>query len=855
RENAPPAPVMATPPLAAAEDAAAAAEEAAAKPLRRSLRQRQQQQQQQLARISLLAELRRATGFWFRTDTKSPDGYQMLAQSCTRILQHGMLQPVELQRLSDDFEFLLASAGKLPSPSSNPSPHSPPSPDPDPNVSGAAAAASYGIEDFLLEWTERSLRRHCLSQCLQALVSDPELMDSYYPTEESFLRYSSQATAMFVCLTAVQLNQSGLLGQLEVRHQLRHRRTCSQPNFSISPKLQAVPEEKLQKRSFLRRLKSLPNLLRAEGDEEPEEGTLPRRRRCQTFSSSRSSRLREDYTDMATSSCSSSDSPTKRIQLINCDDIKIWTDQSPPLQETTPPAPTANQVQEKKCQDSTSSPFASFLGSLFGSPPLYTSWFQRGLGEDLNATGDGGVLDSFLPVNGRKLKKHQTLFEGVSMLDEAASCPSTSLAACSASAPWDIQQCGGGGSTTTTTSTTASSSVSLTPGSDKMDQQSLASFLQMARQTHNNTQLEKENAHFRISEACITAIEHVKWSRKLQARSNQTVPSPAEPNLMPYVEQIPGGGGVESHSAEAVGLQLISRFSEQQLPKLGHLKWLVSEQEAPQKLLPLPKEDQEASLTRGTASWAPPRQQIIFTEHPAGSRSELLLKQNSRCAGCGMRVAKHLQHHLRYCSYLGKYLCTGCHRNQISAIPARILRSWDFRCYPVCSFAYKLIEQMYAFPLFHVPDLNEQLYKHKELATVRRRRLQLQAVRGFIANCRFAGREQAFFNAIPEHITQDPDMWSMCDFVDVENSSMSRSIKELIALSEQHVHNCVLCTGRAFVCEHCKGGELIYPWQRKTQRCDRCGACFHHGCWKSRSRSRSIRDPCPRCARLQSRAS
>lgn len=56
----------------------------------------------------------------------------------------------------------------------------------------------------------------------------------------------------------------------------------------------------------------------------------------------------------------------------------------------------------------------------------------------------------------------------------------------------------------------------------------------------------------------------------------------------------------------------------------------------------------------------------------------------------------------------------------------------------------------------------------------------------------FLHREQAFFNAIPEHITQDPDMWSMCDFVDVQNKSMGRSIKELVVLSEHHVQSCVV---------------------------------------------------------------
>ncbi|XP_016948834.1 run domain Beclin-1-interacting and cysteine-rich domain-containing protein [Drosophila biarmipes] len=824
----PPSPPLAT---GAAESAVdAAAEDAtAAHP-----QQRQRLQQQQLARNSLLADLRRSTNFWFRA-AKSKDSLQLLAQSCTRILQHGLLQPVELQRLADDFEFLLASAGKQQLQSqARPAPYRPAC------ARGSASSAAVGVEEFLSEWTTRCLRARCLSQCLQTLVSDPELMELYYPSEEAFLRWSSDATALFVCLTAVQLNQSGLLGQLEVRHQLRHRRTCSQPNFSISPKLQVVPEERLQKRSFLRRLKSLPNL--SQEVEELDDRTSFRRR-CQTFSSSRSAKLREDQLDApSTSSCSSSDSP-KRIQLINCDDIKIWTDQTP--QEVAP------QGHEKKMQEApkVSSSVGSYLGSLFGSTPLYTSWFQRGVGEDLNASGDGGMLDTFLPVNGRKLKKQQTLFEGVSMLDEAAASTTGGT-----SAPWDIQGSAGGGSTT---STTASSSVSITPGSDKIDQQSLASFLQMSRQTHNNTQLEKENAHFRISEACITAIEHVKWSRRLAGPADPANTNPSEPNLMPYVEQIPGD--VQSHSAEAVGLQLISRFSEQQLPRLGHLKWLVSEQEAPQQLLPLPipkhEDHEQASLTRGTASWAPPRQQIIFTEHPSENRAKVLQRQNHRCAGCGMRVAKHLQQHFRYCTYLGKYLCTGCHRNQISAIPARILRSWDFRCYPVCSFAYRLIEQMYAFPLFHVPDLNGQLYKHKELARARRKRLQLRAVKGFIANCRFATREQAFFNAIPAHLTQDADMWSMCDFVDVQNTSMNRSIKEVIALSEQHVHNCVLCTGRAFLCEHCKGGELIYPWQRKVQRCDRCGACFHNACWKTSSRWRSHDDPCPRCSRLQNRAS
>lgn len=77
-------------------------------------------------------------------------------------------------------------------------------------------------------------------------------------------------------------------------------------------------------------------------------------------------------------------------------------------------------------------------------------------------------------------------------------------------------------------------------------------------------------------------------------------------------------------SAEVVGLSLISKFDEKHMPKVSELKWLVSDEDTPQKLLPMPDLTSSAnpddhvihSATRGTRYWAPPRQQIIFTDHP-----------------------------------------------------------------------------------------------------------------------------------------------------------------------------------------------------------------------------------------------
>lgn len=63
------------------------------------------------------------------------------------------------------------------------------------------------------------------------------------------------------------------------------------------------------------------------------------------------------------------------------------------------------------------------------------------------------------------------------------------------------------------------------------------------------------------------------------------------------------------------------------------------------------------------------------------SRGRCMTAQGYRCAGCGMKVAHKYANRFRYCEYLGKFFCTGCHTNQLAVIPARILTKWDFSRY------------------------------------------------------------------------------------------------------------------------------------------------------------------------------
>lgn len=49
----------------------------------------------------------------------------------------------------------------------------------------------------------------------------------------------------------------------------------------------------------------------------------------------------------------------------------------------------------------------------------------------------------------------------------------------------------------------------------KDDDNSLIGFLKMSYMSRNHTDLEKENAHFHISEAIISTIEHIKWNNQM----------------------------------------------------------------------------------------------------------------------------------------------------------------------------------------------------------------------------------------------------------------------------------------------------------------------------------------------------
>lgn len=305
-------------------------------------------------------------------------------------------------------------------------------------------------------------------------------------------------------------------------------------------------------------------------------------------------------------------------------------------------------------------------------------------------------------------------------------------------------------------------------------------------------------------------------------------------------------------SAEGVALSLLSKFNEKHLPKASDLEWLVSEEDAPQALLPLPKSwpvdpdgpEGPSTPLRGTRDWAPPRPQIVLTLLPTPSRKELIEKQNYKCAGCGMTVAAQYASKLRYCNYLGKYFCTGCHKNQVALIPARILYKWDFGRYPVSTFSFKLLEQMYSDPLFRIFDLNKDIRKlSKHLEFIRRYRLGLSYLKEYIFTCRLAETAQEWLEReLPPYFLSKPDEYSIDDLVNVKNGELKRKLMFLVDVCLRHTSKCKLCLARGYICELCNADEVIFPWQmRVVTRCSKCSTCFHTKCWTDKSTCRKCK--------------
>lgn len=327
--------------------------------------------------------------------------------------------------------------------------------------------------------------------------------------------------------------------------------------------------------------------------------------------------------------------------------------------------------------------------------------------------------------------------------------------------------------------------------------QSLISFLQTVHFSSSNSELERENAHFSICQAVGCAIQQLKWNKRLkqfhQSRSDPhdtksspecgsnlfNVSSVSEdafdeekdedvdrdsssinnsndsdlmsvstvdiPSCTAYAEWAETTR--ETTSAEGIALSLLAKFNDRELPKASEINWMVFDNNGIGGVTDSrlgncgdgsgPESSLGSSFCRGTNDWAPPRAQIIFTRRRMCSKKKVLEEQKYRCRGCGMHATAGRMSKFRLCGYTEQYYCTGCHRNQMSVIPARVLEEWDFKLQPVSVFAYRFLEDIWTNPVFNVETINPALYgRVRNLSGARGLRQSYGLVRSHLLACR-----------------------------------------------------------------------------------------------------------------------
>ncbi|XP_058811221.1 run domain Beclin-1-interacting and cysteine-rich domain-containing protein isoform X2 [Topomyia yanbarensis] len=710
-----------------------------------------------------------------------------------------------------------------------------------------------------LLWIFQCIQQRCVSENINWLITDKEHMGQCYE-RTAFLRDEKYADAMMVCLNALERGQLALLSQIDpslyAQNQLLGtiKRSESHPNLLL---VMTTPST-LQEKGAVKRRQTI-HLTKSHFASE----TLLKKRKISRSLPNIALRdfyhvikkkppdllekkMHSEYCGPSVPNFQYSDKsvPKPAPSILNCENIKIYTES---CSSSSQSQGCWKKLRTEKHMDPNSRTDLFSLASL-GSPRV--------------------LLNDFIPQCGEKIHKTSESKTICSVLNDLPSRP--------------------------------------VPG------QSLTSFLKTVYFSRTNTELDRENAHFSLSEALIATFEQLKWNeeetsngrrqlRKRSSSSNFWSPHPGLPQFLSVgpkpsdelqdsvspstaskessstvasslsdsnssgscdsnsllgkthvsrqlsdedLEAIEASecDNVKSYSAEGVALSLLSKFNEKQLPTACDLLWLVSEQDAPQQILPIPPDgqivnpDEQSGLNtiiRGTREWAPPRPQIIFTyTNPLPDRRAQMTKQNFRCAGCGMKVAPAYSSRFRYCHYLGKYNCSMCHKNQMSAIPAKVIERWDFTFHPVSSFSYHLLNDIAGCPLYRINHLNPKLYEKVRILQVARSiRKSLTYIRDFIVNCRFAEDVTLLFRTIPDHLTADLDSWSMTDFISVRNGMFQKEKMDFIRRCEKHIFECELCLAHGFFCENCDRKEVIFPWQKRIVKCSKCGACFHEACW------------------------
>ncbi|XP_061737190.1 differentially expressed in FDCP 8 homolog isoform X2 [Nerophis ophidion] len=236
-------------------------------------------------------------------------------------------------------------------------------------------------------------------------------------------------------------------------------------------------------------------------------------------------------------------------------------------------------------------------------------------------------------------------------------------------------------------------------------------------------------------------------------------------------------------------------------------------------------------------------------------------RQDYRCAECRAPISlRGVPSEARQCDYTGQYYCSTCHWNDTAIIPARVIHNWEFEPHKVCRSSLRYLALMMSRPVLKLKEINPLLFNFvEELVEIRKLRQDILLMKPYFITCKeamearlllqnvlFCGRSYLCVSRPRplrhhhvshvlqdrQHFVENDDMYSLQDLIDISSGRLSCSLTEVHTTFAKHIKlDCDRCQAKGFVCELCKEGDILFPFDSHTSVCHDCAAVFHRCVW------------------------
>uniref|UniRef100_A0A182PV74 Phorbol-ester/DAG-type domain-containing protein n=1 Tax=Anopheles epiroticus TaxID=199890 RepID=A0A182PV74_9DIPT len=226
-----------------------------------------------------------------------------------------------------------------------------------------------------------------------------------------------------------------------------------------------------------------------------------------------------------------------------------------------------------------------------------------------------------------------------------------------------------------------------------------------------------------------------------------------------------------------------------------------------------------------------------YTCAECGTQLSYNISTAINCFGLEFKAEKLNTIQPRLCDYTGLYYCSACHWNDTSIIPARITNNWDFVPRKVCRASRQQINLLLHKPVIRLEEKNPRLFTFiPQLAEVKRVRIQLGEMKRYLIACRLADEAKLVTKQIGErrHLMESINLYSVADLVGVEDGLLLGYLRTIRSTFEHHIRSCLICSGKAYICEFCNNDQILFPFDDAAVSCTQCNAVSHRECYQRR---------------------